>query len=355
MTDDELCTALEGTGEVLCTFSVFCITRDGFLLLALAADKKAARMTLALYHPQSLKARVLVVGVSCLIAVGLHRFLPQRIITIRETSPLSGLRNLSDQIGFLLGNVKGYARRAIVVHRANEKDLCYVVDKIGFGEAAKKSVVDERLVIEVLPRENTGVPQIWNQGEADGWAFYTTPYLDGRSPRASDQEDVLRVLKNWSENGVSMPLGSTPQWVMIKEAVVAQQGSMSMFEQLGNAGDVMIKVGLFHGDFAPWNIKVSPEGDIHVMDWEDGCNAGPAGWDWLHYMIQRASLVDHLPAPEILKVCRRWAKSEAGNNFLTEAGWGDEVELWLGSYLMYSLWISKFDRGELLRVWGSEV
>ena len=351
MTDNKLCKALEGTGEVLFTFPVFCITRGGFLLLALPLDSKAARMTLALYHPQSLKARVLVWVVSGLVALKLHRVLPQRMLTIREAGPLASLKNQSNQIGFLLGNAQANARRAIVVHRAKDEGACYVVDKIGFGEVAKKSVIEERLVIRNLPQENTGVPQVCDQGEADGWAYYTTPYFHGRSPRVSDQGGVLSVLMNWSENAEVMPFRSSRQWMMIRSAA-EERGMMSMFQQLDSAGDLKIKVGLFHGDFAPWNIKISSEGEINVLDWEHGCTDGPAGWDWLHYMIQMATLVEDQPASEVLERCRNWATTEEGKSFLADIGWGGEVELWLGSYLMYSGWVAGFDREELLREWG---
>jgi len=354
MTDNELCKALEGTGEVLFSFSVFCIKRDGYLLLALPADKETAKLTLALYHPQSMKARGLVWLVSMLISLRLHRLLPRREFVIRESVPLAELKNRSHQIGFLMGNAQADARRAIVVHPVNGEFDSYVVDKIGFGPMAKRLVLEEISVIESLPKGRSGIPQIRDQGDDDEWAYYSTLYLEGHAPKESEQDYVLAVLQDWMENAELMPLAATEQWEMIKKAV-AQQGAESIFEQLSPAGDLKIKVGLFHGDFAPWNIKVSPDGFVNVMDWEHGSPAGPAGWDWLHYIIQRAILVDHCSTVETLEVCRSWAKSREGKEFLNAAGWGDYTELWVGSYLMYSGWVAGFDREDLLRVWGSEM
>jgi hypothetical protein len=51
-----------------------------------------------------------------------------------------------------------------------------------------------------------------------------------------------------------------------------------------------------HGDLAPWNVKAS-RGAWKVMDWERGEPAGVPGWDWFHFFIQPALLVEHA-APE---------------------------------------------------------
>jgi len=42
---------------------------------------------------------------------------------------------------------------------------------------------------------------------------------------------------------------------------------------------------LTHGDFAPWNVKVSRR-QWTVLDWERGELAGRAGWDWFHFVMQ---------------------------------------------------------------------
>jgi len=353
MEDDKLCKALEGRGEVFYTFSVFCIKRGDYLLLALPEDRKSAQKTLALYHPQSFKARMLIWVVASLVALNLHRILPQRKLRIRESGPLAKLRNSEGHIGFLLGNAEADARRAIVVHPADGKTGGYVVDKIGLGAAAKKSVIDERVVIESLPKNNAGLPQICDQGEADGWAFYTTPYLHGHSPRGSDQEAVLELLKIWAQNAVLKPLHLTRQWTMMREAASGKEARMLMLSQLEALSDLKIKVGLFHGDFAPWNLKISSDKSfLDVMDWESGSPEGPAGWDGLHYIIQVATLVDRLSAAGALKRCRDWAGSQEGRDFLEVTGWGQHGEVWIGSYLMYSSWVAGYEREELLEEWN---
>ena len=55
-----------------------------------------------------------------------------------------------------------------------------------------------------------------------------------------------------------------------------------------------------HGDFAPWNIKVSrADGSWLALDWERGQLAGIPGWDWFHYAIQTGILVEKLPPERV--------------------------------------------------------
>jgi hypothetical protein len=52
---------------------------------------------------------------------------------------------------------------------------------------------------------------------------------------------------------------------------------------------------LCHGDFAPWNVRVSPSGVWMALDWERGDWKGLPAWDWFHYHVQKAILVRHQP------------------------------------------------------------
>jgi len=347
MTDDELCKALEGTGDVLYAFPVFCVRRRGALLLALPKDRIAARATLKLYHPQAWLARVVVKFLFCLIHLGLHIFLPCRIMCIRKDSPLSPMAQHAQEIGFLLGNPNAPSRRAIILHSSGQK---YWVDKLGIGKLAKSSVMAEVAIIKKLPQNHKGLPIVKEVRVEDDWACYTTPYLQGKSAEKKDYLQIIALLRDWMNYATFQSFKTSKIWQEMVDYVESSDDAVTLkyWNQLSNASKLTIKMGLVHGDFAPWNIKVMEDGSIHVMDWEHAILSGPIGWDWLHYMIQMAILVDKLPASEVLEVCRDWARSAEGESFLKDAGWGEDVESWIGSYLMYSSWIMKFEREELL-------
>ena len=347
--DSDLCRALEGRGEIVAALQLFCIKRNGYLLLALPRDRIAARATLGLYHPQANIAKLLVWVIAIMIRLRLHALLPQMELSIRKRSPLALMLDDPDSIGFLLGNPSSKSRRAIILYRMNET---LYVDKLGMSGSARDSVIRELEHIRGLPEDHVALPVVFRQDINDQWASYSTRYLDGKSPGRLDDGKLIGVLKDWLNNCESVLLSETRQWQQIVDFAKVNQVD-HVWNRLQNAGARSINVGVFHDDFAPWNVKVLHDKSVHVMDWKSGCADGPAGWDWLHYIIQRATLVDHHGAAKVLDECRAWAKSNVGKEFLEEAGWGADVECWLGSYLVYSSWIARFEREELLIEWMS--
>ncbi|HZU25558.1 MAG TPA: hypothetical protein VFA04_08550, partial [Bryobacteraceae bacterium] len=54
--------------------------------------------------------------------------------------------------------------------------------------------------------------------------------------------------------------------------------------------NTIIECGLSHGDFAPWNTRISAAG-LAVFDWEAAESGKPCAWDALHFEAQTASLL----------------------------------------------------------------
>ena len=350
LTDIALCVALEGNGEELDNISVYCVQRRGHLLLALPADREAALVTLKLYQPQVFMGKVVAVVVGLMVRVGLHRLLPSKSLKVHIGGPLAVLVNDLSRAGFLLGNPDAESRRALVVHHQADG---YVVDKVGVDKKSRQSVIAELEVIKMLPDMLTGTPDLYGNQLEDTWASYTTGFVEGSSPSKDDDELVIGILGDWMKNARCVSLCETGQWQEMADSVSGHEVG-EIWTRLEKASSLSVKVGVFHGDFAPWNIKLSNDGGVTVLDWETGCNEGPTGWDWLHYMIQRAILVDEISVNEALDSCHTWAETEKGKQFLDSAGWGRNVELWIGSYLAYSSWIAGFDRKELLTAWMGE-
>lgn len=347
LTDIALCVALEGNGEELDNMTLYCVRRRGHLFLALPADREAALVTLKLYQPQVFMGKVVAVVVGLMVRVGLHRLLPRKSLTVRAGGPLAVLASDRAKVGFLLGNPEADTRRALMVHKEGGG---YVVDKVGVDQKSRASVMAELELIKTLPNKLTGIPVLHREHLGYGWASYATDFVEGTSPCKGDDEQVLGVLVNWMNGAETVPLSETEQWQKMTD-YASRHENREIWEVLQKSATLRVKAVVLHGDFAPWNIKLSADGAVAVLDWETGCNEGPAGWDWLHYMIQRGSLVDNRSASETLKLCREWAKSGKGKSFLDEAGWVHQTELWIGTYLAYSSWIAGFDRDELLSSW----
>ena len=62
---------------------------------------------------------------------------------------------------------------------------------------------------------------------------------------------------------------------------------MTASRELGN---LHIRCGITHGDFAPWNSRISEDG-LFVFDWESAERQTPYLWDVFHFEVQVASLL----------------------------------------------------------------
>lgn len=346
-TDKLMFERLMGSGPVVYKQALYVVVRNGRVLLAIPSDRVAANMTLKLYQPQKFLAKAYTLALKFLVYFGLHKLLPRVQLQLAKNGPVSSSSNYLDSIGLLFGNPEADNQKIIVVRK--EVDV-WVVDKIGFEKLSKKAIVNETNTISSLPKGGTGIPVLLGKEQQENWAMYTTRFTDGDSPRPCDDDRVLDVLTSWSKYGESMAFSDTEQWNSML-VYAKENGGLDVWNEINTAAPINIMVGLYHGDFTPWNIKTLSNGSISVFDWEHGINKGPAAWDWLHYLIQRATLVDHLSPSETLEICREWAKSEKGGRFLDEAGWGNQIEPWIGTYLAYSSWIAGFDRDELLSSW----
>jgi Phosphotransferase enzyme family len=54
--------------------------------------------------------------------------------------------------------------------------------------------------------------------------------------------------------------------------------------------NVSVPCGISHGDFAPWNSRMSQHG-LYVFDWERAENQAPRTWDAFHYHVQTSHLL----------------------------------------------------------------
>ena len=342
---------LEGDGKLYCTVRFYCIFRRGILLLALPKERHLALTTLSLYQPQARKARCVVACVRFLIKCNLHNlFLPSRYFSFAGNSPIAELRANDAGFGFLLGNPESKVRRVILARKTGSE---IVIDKIGLSLFARKSVSGEVEIMRSLPDGLPGLMKIRQFEVNDHWSFYACPLVDGKSPEKRHDDLVVSIIRRWFEFAQKKALTETDQWSEIYKFIEDNQLEKG-YRLLGEGEDIEVMVGIHHGDFTPWNIKITSKAKIVVMDWEYGLCSAPAAWDWIHYLLQRASLVDQISPADALKTCRDWANTAQGKDFMVQAGWGDNVELCIGSYLVYSNALGRFQHEGLLAEWIQE-
>jgi hypothetical protein len=140
----------------------------------------------------------------------------------------------------------------------------------------------------------------------------------------------------------TLSLSTAPDWLRLEKTAPASPLLASLAAQLRPR---TVHPAIHHGDFAPWNIKVSPAGAWTVLDWERGELAGIPGWDWFHYLIQTGILVGHLPTPTLVQRVESLLASDTFRQYATRSGIvGCERELVL-AYLLHNVEVIKPSEG----------
>ena len=99
-----------------------------------------------------------------------------------------------------------------------------------------------------------------------------------------------------------------------------------------------------HGDFTPWNVKVA-NGRWTVLDWERGERAGVPGWDWLHFVLQPAVLVQREPLDQTLTRLERLFVSAEFIRYARRAKIIGQEWLLTAAYVIFSLRVTRQTEG----------
>ena len=344
MISDDIAVAekIISSGEEIGRFSWVKVTRGGFLLLALPASKRLAHATLNLYQPQKWKGKCLKYTLQIMISLGLHRLLPKFEIVIGNRGVFAGLDEMTSrgELGFLLSNPDSDTRNLIGVYDIGG-NLCVV--KAGCGGAADV-VAKEYDSMRQFADEVGVIPKCHGLIKLSGGVAYVAEFVQGESPCGLEEDSkVLMLLGQWLDGGVKKRASELNCWREISSSPeYNNQGELAALENVELLSPVM------HGDLAPWNIKLTPLGEIKVLDWESAERSGFPGWDWLHYHIQRMILVQENEPVEVIRECKRLMITSPFSSYIEKAGLkGLEFEM-LVSYLLYSQQVVGCSRGDLI-------
>ena len=274
--------------------SVRFLRRGGRPFLFLPAQPRAAVAVLDLYPAQRSVARF----AKTLVATGLRLRLPLPLpslpIHIDPSAPfVRFMASLVEQNhgsvppwGMLAGNPNAPGQRLVFL--VFNRDLKpQAVIKVGQGDTARRLIIKEVGALASLPPGLAGAAQLAGQWGDASAAALALPYVCGDAPSTDQIDPVATILTDWLRFGNEAPLDSLAGWRAVLETGCE-------LPRLPAASPV--RAPITHGDFAPWNIKVSKNGDWTVLDWERGELCGIPAWDWFHFILQPAVLVEKLPA-----------------------------------------------------------
>lgn len=289
---------LFGTSAEPCPPRTFlALSRHGEEFLFLPTSREAGLCALQLYPAQTPKARIARTIVQGLIHLGLATLLLQRTPSLSTNSPfatfLQSLAHSStlQEFAVLVGNPHAPGARFIFLVFDSATQPVGVV-KAGLSPEARELVRREyRFLCDNSP-QFPGLPAPLGFSEESDHTALALPYIEGRSPSADHVAQAGPLLSSWCTDADPIPLGTLPAWQ-------ALDNTDPIFQSLPqDLSSLMIHPVLMHGDFAPWNVRVSANGTWNAYDWERGQFPGVPGWDWFHYVVQTSILVRKEAAPQ---------------------------------------------------------
>lgn len=282
-------TLLTGTGrERSITRAFYLLKRQGHELLAVPARQRNSGDVLAFYLPQTPKARWAKTIFRIFLSGPLAVLLPSRELHLKKTEFTDFLCSLNGgrvpEFSVLSGNPAEPGRR-FIFGLLDDKGHCYRVVKCAADPVGRELIDHEVAVLASIGEKLPGIPEMrsalsMHDCSAFAMDFFAVP---DQSP---SRRERIGLVRQWLRPGPAVFLDSLLPWRAIGDRGTDGSGAM-------------VRPVIFHGDFAPWNIRGDRK-DLVVVDWEKACANGPPLWDLLHYEIQTALLVDRLEPETIL-------------------------------------------------------
>jgi len=275
------------------------LQKRGLSFLYLPEDRRLVDATLRLYPAQTWFARMLVWIVNQMIRIRFPVSFRKLTISVSQYSAFGAFlksmvpdSNDVPPFGVLSGNMKTPGRRyTLLLFDAACQPR--VVVKVGITPKAQQLIqVEQNFFFQQRP-QLPGLPEalaVYQGTDAQAIAYR---YVEGMPPLQQQQEGIGALMNSWISDGEPVPLSNLSTWTALEVIRKENPELESVFQILQKTP---VRPVLCHGDFAPWNIRISPsaqEGNWVALDWERNCANGIPGWDWFHYIIQYNTMVRH--------------------------------------------------------------
>lgn len=269
------------------------VRKQGRPMLLLPPSNRAAARGVGLYAAQTAFARNSKNILRLAAWAGLHSMLPRVQVAFNLgddftqwlTETCQG-RDLSE-LSILAGNPGAPGRRFLLLLRSRSGEAQVV--KAGVTVAAKAVIVRELETLQKVQASSfSGIPRLLSARQEGRVCCFTVQFVEGESPTRMDSDRVARLLASWIHDAPAMPLQVQPHFKDLARLAETDSQARTCCALLENAAFTPV---LQHGDFAPWNIKETANGEWFVLDWERGLLNGIPGWDWFHCALQTAILV----------------------------------------------------------------
>jgi phosphotransferase family enzyme len=324
------------------------VKKCGRPLLLLPDDPSLAAAATALYPAQKTAPRIakailrralawrVPLPLECVVFdVALDEAFPRFVASLAGCAP-----GTFPPIAVLAGNPNTEGQRFIVLIFGRDRTPCAVV-KAGFTAKARELIDAEQRFLAALPPGVAGAPAVRDAFQSAEISALAMDFFEGESVRGEDVEKIGALLGSWLDTQRTVLLSDLASWRRLAQTCASHWLWPALEKRLAGRS---VHPAIFHGDFVPWNIKVS-RGTWIVLDWERGELAGVPSWDWLHYVIQTAVLVRGRTGARLADEVETLIRSNPFAAYVSQAGVaGVERELAL-AWLLYVTEILKPSEG----------
>ncbi len=323
------------------------LNRGGQPFLFLPSSNAAAARALDLYPAQSTKARIartlLKVALRAGFALGtksLNATIPETSAFAKFLSKVAGMAgDRVPQFAVLAGNPKAPGRRFVFLLFDNAGNPVAVV-KAGHQDEARLLIQREASVLSKASAASAAVPRLRRTFSSTQVEAFATDFIAGGSPTGNSTHGLGKLFSSWLNPSGKVCLRELDTW----KKLVAATHDEKLLPVITSLGEVDVVSTLMHGDLAPWNVKI--EGARWtVLDWERGELAGVPMWDWLHFIIQPAVLVERENAGQILARLDALFDSLEFTNYAQQANISGLERVLTLAYLIYCIRVTRQTEG----------
>lgn len=341
----ELLAAGPDEPKVAVTWRVLC--RGGQPFLYLPTHNRAAVRALDLYPAQTRKARLAKALLTLSYRFGLlARGGAETFSLPTQNSFLASLARTASlpagqipTFAVLAGNPRAPGRRYVFLLFGPEANPVAVV-KAGNTARARELIQHEAALLRELGGRRKALPQLRDESVCGEVAAFSTEFIAGSSPAGESSEMLASILTAWLDESHAVELSELPVW----QRLLKTEATAPLPEGVITLTSQRVRPVLFHGDLAPWNVKVAA-GRWTVLDWERGERLGMPGWDWLHFVLQPAILVQRAGPGKMIAVLERLFAAPEFARYAALTGIAGQEWSWTAAYLCYCLRITRQTEG----------
>jgi hypothetical protein len=334
------------TGKQL-VFEWRLIRRAGRPFLLVPSAGTSARTSLKLYSAQRWQARVGRAVFPMLLHLPGAHMCDEIRVNISTASPM--IQFLARQSGVPVGALKtpaikfgglGDHKMRLVLLLSDGLGRPLKVVKAGLDEEGRATTRREADFLEQLPAETPSCCRLSGRLETPEISAFATDYFPGESP--ANDTGLENLFYAWLNPGSLVPVATLDCWRGLKRVAEHDRPLEAALEVLQAAmAEVRIHSTLHHGDFAPWNVRVLNSQNIKPYDWERGVRHGIPAWDWFHFIIQTAILVQRLPVERAAGEVEQLLASTRFKKFADTAGISEIIRPLMLGYLLNQIYVVK--------------